>query len=301
MAPLSAPVSVALASCDRLPDLWDDDQVLAAELRRRGLDLSSPAWDDLSVDWAGFDLVVIRNTWDYWHRREEFVAWAHAVDAATTLLNPPDVVGWNTHKGYLRELATAGVPVVPTAWLAAGSHADVAGLIAERGWVDVVVKPAVSAAADDTLRLRTAGVDDVQRLVDRVLPSRDVMIQPYVDAVDTTGERSLLYIAGELTHAVRRPPYLSAGIDADSTPADAADDEIAVAEQVLDAVPGGRDRLLYARVDLIRDGDGAPMLMEVELVEPQLFFRLSEPATQRMATAIEALAGSAGRGTTSGS
>jgi glutathione synthase/RimK-type ligase-like ATP-grasp enzyme len=300
--PTSARPRVALATCARLPDLWTDDQVLAAELRRRDLvEVATPAWDDEAADWGGFDLVVIRNTWDYWHRRDQYVAWADRVAAASTLLNPAPVVRWNTHKGYLRELEAAGVPVVPTAWLAAGGTGDIATLMAERGWADAVVKPAVSAAADDTARTSTVGVVEAQLLVDRVLARRDVMVQPYVEAVDTTGERSLLYVDGALTHAVRRPPYLSTGIEADSVAAEPAPDEIEVAEQVLDAVPGGAGQLLYARVDLIRDAAGAPMLMEVELVEPQLFFALSADATLRMANAIEARAGSAGRSTTSGS
>ncbi len=300
MPTLSHP-RVALATCTRLPDLWTDDQPVAALLRDRGLDVATPAWDDPGVDWSGFDLVVIRSTWDYWHRRPAYVAWARHLADVSVLLNPAPVVDWNTHKGYLRELADAGVPVVPTAWLDAGSTANIAALMRDRGWTDVVVKPAVSAAAEDTLRSGTAGMSAVQELADRVLPTRDVMVQPYQSAVESTGERSMLFVDGELTHAVRRPPYLTTGIGAESVRAEPADDEVAVAEQVLAAVPGGAAQLLYARVDMVRDDEGAPRLMEVELVEPCLFFALSDVATQRMASAIEARAGTARRSTTSGS
>lgn len=296
---------VALATCAQLPELWTDDQVLLAALREMGAEVESPVWDSPRADWSAYDLVVIRSTWDYWHRRSEYLEWTRAVAAASRLCNPPDVVEWNTHKGYLRDLAAAGVPVVPTAWFTAGTRVDLSAVQAQRGWSDIVVKPAVSAGAEDTLRLADVGAVALQELADRVSPTRDVMVQPYVEAVDTTGERSLLYINGELAHAVRRPPYLSAGLFADSELTEPAADEAAVAERVLRAVPG-QGPLLYARVDLVRDAEGDPMLMEVELVEPQLFFALSPGTTERMAHAVlsraaEARAGNEGRSRTSGS
>ncbi|HVE63732.1 MAG TPA: hypothetical protein VNB94_08035, partial [Mycobacteriales bacterium] len=285
MSPPSPRGIVALATCARLPDLWTDDQVLLERLRTCGLEVETPVWNDPAADWSAYSLVVVRSTWDYWHRRDEYIAWAHHVAAVSTLLNPADVIEWNTHKGYLRDLAGAGVPTAATAWLDAGASVDLAALMADRGWSDVVVKPAVSAGAEDTLRLADVGLVALQALADRVLTDRDVMVQPYLSAVETSGERSLLFIDRVLTHAVRRPPYLIAGRFADSAIVAAAEGERALAGQVLDAIPHD---LLYARVDMVPDEDGSLVLMEVELVEPQLFFALSPAATQQMCAAIEA-------------
>lgn len=294
----SAARPVALATCAALPDLWTDDQVLRSALVDRGTQVATPVWDDPAVDWAAYSIVVVRSTWDYWHRRTEYVGWARHVEAVSTLLNPAAVIEWNTHKGYLRDLEAAGVPIVPTTWLGAGSSVDLGALLAEKGWTDAVVKPAVSAGAEDTARLGDVGLPELQALAERVLTERDLMVQPYLTSVETSGERSLIYVEQELTHAVRRPPYLSAGRFADSVPAAPADDEQLLAQRVLDAIPHD---LLYARVDMARGDDDVLMLMEVELVEPQLFFALSPTGSQRMCAAIEARAGSAGSSSSTGS
>ncbi len=298
MPPPNPPGTVALATCASLPDLWTDDQLLLASLRANGVATATPVWDDPAVDWASYALVVVRSTWDYWHRRDDYVTWARHVESVSTLLNPAEAIEWNTHKGYLRDLEAAGVPIVPTVWLSAGSAVELTELLDERGWSDVVVKPAVSAGAEDTLRLADVGMGVLQSLADRVLADRDLMVQPYLPAVETHGERSLLYVDRELTHAVRRPPYLTAGVWADSVLAEPADDERALAVQVLDAIP---HELLYARVDMVPDGAGSLVLMEVELVEPQMFFALSATATQRMCASIVARVGIAGSGSSSGS
>jgi hypothetical protein len=287
--------AVALVTSAEHPDLWIDDHPLRDALLAAGAAVQVERWDDASVDWARYDVVVIRSVWDYTWRRAEFLDWAHRVARVSDLHNPLPVVEWNTDKVYLRDLADRGVPVVPTAWLGPGSSpVGLAGLMAERGWTAGVVKPAVSAGGRDTIRFTAdaaEGLASAQEVADRVrAEGGTVMVQPYLTAVDTVGERSLLFMAGELTHTVRRPPYLSAGLFADSVPAEPADDEIGVARAVLAAVDAHLDRdgepLLYARVDLIRSDAGEPLLAEVELVEPQLFLRLSPDATAHLTAAV---------------
>lgn len=283
---------IALATCAEFPDLFTDDEALRAALLARGAVPVPAVWDDPSVAWDAFDLVVVRSTWDYVARRDAFVAWARSVPR---LANSARVVAWNTDKTYLRGLADAGVPVVPTAWVTSGSLGDV---LAGHGWSDVVVKPAISAGAANTLRCNASDLAEGQALLDRI--DGTAMVQPYLPAVEGYGERSLLFAEGAFTHAVRRNPALSHDGDTryDARLVSPTDTELALAHRVLAAVG---EPLLYARVDLIPDDDGNPMLMELEVTEPQLFLRFSTPAAEALADAIVARAGSAGTSTTNGS
>lgn len=276
---------VALATSRDFPDLFFDDEALRTALRARGVEVDATVWDD-GHDWGSYDLVVVRSTWDYHERRDAYLAWAATVPR---LANPFRIVAWNTDKTYLRSLASAGVPVVPTAWSPA-SLRDVP-------WDDVVVKPAISAGARDTLHCRR---DDPAGEALRQRIDGTVMVQPYLASVEDYGERSLLYVDGVLTHAVRRNPALSMEGDAryDAQPVTAAPDEIAVAEAALAAVG---ERLLYARVDVVRDDAGTPLLIELEVTEPQLFLRYAPHAAEALADATVARAGSAGSSTTTGS
>jgi glutathione synthase/RimK-type ligase-like ATP-grasp enzyme len=293
---------IALATSSEFPDLYSDDQHLRAALRALGADAGPAVWDDPGQDWAAYDLVVVRSTWDYVPRHAAFVAWARSVPR---LANPAAVVAWNIDKTYLRGLAEAGLPVVPTAWV--GAPASLAAVCESPGWGDVVVKPTVSAGARDTLRCAAASAEG-QALLDRIVAGgRTAMVQPYLASVEEYGERSLLFAAGELTHAVRRNPALSLEGESryDARLVDATEEEVSLAKAVLAEVaevPGaGPEPLLYARVDLVRDERGEPLLIELEVIEPQLFLRYSDPATRALAAATVARAGSAGSSTTNGS
>ncbi|MGI8587517.1 MAG: ATP-grasp domain-containing protein [Chloroflexia bacterium] len=280
---------ILLVTCAEVPRLSEDDRLLLSALSARGLFAWPAVWDNPEVDWAASCLCVVRSAWDYHHRRDEFVAWAERVGSVTRLWNPVQTIRWNTHKGYLRDLEARGVPIVPTEWLAAGTAADLAALMAARDWERAVVKPAVSASAFETIRVDRASLADGQEHLDRLLPERDMMVQPYMEAVEGYGERSLLFIGGEFTHAVRR----ASSLDTDEDPTPLATqvaptpDEAALAGEILRAAA---TPALYARVDLIRDADGAPRLMELELVEPSLFLSHYPPAVERFADAIARLA-----------
>ena len=279
---------IALATNADFPDLFLDDEPLRAAIVALGADAVAAVWDDPSVDWAAFDLVVVRSTWDYVARLGEYLAWARSVPR---LANPADVLAWNTDKTYLRRFAEAGLPVVPTRWSPA--------TLRETGWDDVVVKPNVSAGARDTLRC-AAGSEEGQALLDAIAASGRVpMVQPYLDAVEGYGERSLLFVEGTFTHAVRRNPALSTeGVESyDASLVEPTPAELALAGRVLE-VAG--EPLLYARVDLM-PMDGAPVLIELEVTEPQMFLRFSDAAAEALARAAVARAGSGGSSTTTGS
>ncbi|WP_053202048.1 ATP-grasp domain-containing protein [Jiangella muralis] len=281
---------VALVTCAELPELDTDDQLAVEPLRALGVEVETPVWDDPAVDWTAFDLVVLRNPWDYARRREQFLAWTHTVPR---LLNPAKVVEWNTDKVYLRELAAAGLPVVPTTWLAPGDAAE----LPESG--EYVVKPSVSAGSADTGRYDLA--DDAQRAlavaqVEKLLArGSTVMLQPYLSAVDTAGETAMLHIGGAFSHAIRKGALLDGPDLRDGEPLwseqieprEPTDAERELARRTLDAIPGS-DTLLYARVDTIPGPDGTPVILEVELTEPSLFLATSPGAPERLAHAITA-------------
>ncbi|GIJ24038.1 ATP-grasp domain-containing protein [Micromonospora lutea] len=285
---------VALVTCTELADLDEDDRLVLAPLAARGIAAEPVVWDDPAVDWARYDLVVLRSPWDYMSRRDDFVAWAERVPR---LANPADVVRWNTDKRYLDELSAAGVPTVPTGWVSPGEPWQPP---ADHG--EYVIKPAVSAGSQDTGRYdladpghRELAVAHVRRLgaADRV-----AMVQPYLSAVDTAGETALLFLAGPtgltFSHAIRKGPILTGpdeGVEElykveEISPRTAQPAQLTVAAQTLAAVPGGSDRLLYARVDLIPGPDGTPVLVELELTEPSLFLGHADGAADRLADAI---------------
>ncbi|MGE0708569.1 MAG: RimK family alpha-L-glutamate ligase [Planctomycetota bacterium] len=273
---------IALATCAVLPDPDPDQAPLAAELRAGGHEVTTPVWDDPQVRWGDLDVCVLRSTWDYTERPGEFLAWVDRVASQTVLLNPAPVVRWNAHKRYLLELAAAGVPVVPTELAPAGGAPDLGALCAARGWDDVVIKPAVSAGSRDTLRARAGDAAGAAHLAALVGRGDDALVQPYQASVEGPGERALVAIGGELSHAVRKSPrFLGDGEQTRAAPIEA--DEAALAEALLAGPARG---LLYARIDLVRDAAGRPQVAELELIEPSLFFATHPPALARFAAAL---------------
>jgi len=276
-------------TCAELPGLDADDRLVLAPLEAAGVRADPVVWDDPAVDWAGYDLAVVRSAWDYARRRDAFVAWAARVPR---LANPADVVAWNTDKRYIADLAVAGVPVVPTTWLDPGTAWEPP---ATGEWV---VKPSVSVGSLDTGRYDLADPQHRRLAADLVArlhaAGRPVMLQPYLSAVDSSGETALVFIGGKYSHAFRKGPMLEGpyrGLDGlykeeSIAPREPSAAERDVAARALDAVPGGADRLLYARVDLIPGPDGLPRVVEFELTEPSLYLSTGAGAADRFAAAI---------------
>jgi hypothetical protein len=296
-------VDVALAVDSAHLDLDPDDRPLAAVLGERGLRVAVAAWDDDAFDWSAARLVLLRNPWDYFHRPDRFLAWAGRVAGVTRMWNPLAAVRWNLHKGYLVELASRGAPVVPTLLVErrapdAGrasrpssprqGDVELGALLAERGWSRAVLKPAISA---DSWETRAVGADDLargQELLDRLRAERDVLVQPFLGSVETTGERCLVFLDGAFSHAVRKNALTRGGRwagEPEGRPVEAAPDELAVARSVLAAA--GFDDLLYARVDVVRDDSGRPLLLELELIEPTLFLADHPAGLDRLVAALE--------------
>lgn len=287
---------IAVATCASVPEQFDDDARLLAALSERGALVERVVWDDPAVGWDAFDRVVIRSTWDYPRKHARFVAWADAI--GERLRNAPSLVRWNVDKRHLADLAGAAIPVVPTAFVEPGR-----ALPALDG--EVVVKPAISAGGRNTGRFGPSTHREAARLVARIhAEGRTAMVQPYVPSVDRAGEAALVFIAGRFSHAARKRAVLRP-----DEVAPTRDDEIGGAEVMYDpdiVGPGTAsgdeietatavvahlrerfgDEPLYARVDLVAGEGGRPLLLELEVVEPNLFLRLSPDAAGLLADAI---------------
>ena len=274
-----------------------DMKPLLAALRDAGAGADEVDWDDEAIDWSHFDLALLRSTWDYFDRLPDFLAWAERVSRQTRLLNPLEVIRWNTDKHYLGGLARAVVPVVPSSFVEPDENpaaAVDAFLAAHPAPHDIVVKPAVGAGSRDAQRHardnRDAIVAHVRRLLDA---HRSVLLQPYLDHVDEHGETALLFFDGKYSHAIRKGPLLKRGAGSTTglyaeetiTPRTPSPDELTIAHRALAAMPFEQP-LLYARVDLIHDGDGSPRLLELELVEPSVFAAHADGVAARFASAI---------------
>lgn len=291
---------IALVTARAARGLDDDLPPLVEALERAGAAVSVVDWDDADVDWAAHEVAVLRSTWDYTQRLTEFLAWVERAAAATALLNPPDIVRWNTDKHYLGELADRGVAIVPSAFVEPGE--DAAGALVRfidahgRGnpAFEFVVKPCVGAGSRDARRHGAerpeAALAHLQALLET---GRSALLQPYLARVDEHGETALLWFDGEFSHAIRKGPLLRRD-EAATRALFAAEHitarvpnpaELALARETLAAIPAAGP-LLYARVDLIQDTDGSPRLLELELSEPSLFFGVGAGSADRFAAAI---------------
>ena len=279
---------VALVTCVDIPEPDVDEDLLLLALRDAGMEAELLAWDDPAGRPQDYDLCVLRSCWNYPLDTDGFLRWIAETDARSRLVNPAGVVRWNIHKCYLRELEDAGVPIIPTAWFERGAVADLSATMIERGWDDVVVKPAVSAGSYRTRRFRADSSRQGQAFLDHLVRDRDVMVQRFMADVEQTGERALVWIDGEFTHAVVKTLRLDADDESVSDAVPVVDVEKAFGEKAMTCVVGSE--LLYARVDLVRDDEGAPVLSELELIEPSLFLLQHPPALQRLVTAIGRLA-----------
>ncbi|MFG2196001.1 RimK family alpha-L-glutamate ligase [Streptomyces sp. NPDC048639] len=287
-------VRIALATYDPGADVNHDRDlpVLVRALREAGAEVSALPWDAPGTEWGAFDLVLIRSTWDYTWRAEEFMAWVERCGKATRLANPADVVRWNTDKHYLGELAAAGVPVVPTRYLAPGASA---GLPDDH---EYVLKPVCGAGARRAARYAPAERETALRHLARLHEDGlTAMVQPYMASIDVSGERALQFFGGRFLHASRKGAVLEPGTpyDAEKVPHPGLETwqptpaELGVAERALAAVPDP-SALLYARVDLVTGDDGEPHVMELELVEPNLFLDLHPASVPVVVDAVLAAA-----------
>ncbi|MEZ0065803.1 hypothetical protein ABIA32_001803 [Streptacidiphilus sp. MAP12-20] len=278
---------IVLLTGRTMPREVSENDLLADELRQLGVSAEIQPWDE-PLDWSEHGFALVRTTWDYWDRLGEFVAWAEQTQKRTTLRNPAEVIVWNCHKGYLVGLGTLGIPVIPTRLLREGAdEGEIAAALAEfgerHGEAELVAKPAVSAGARGALRTRATAPDAAAHLAGLVA-NGDALLQPLAESVLTRGETSLVFFGQEFSHAVRKVPAQGeyrihehhGGSVQPHTPSEA---ELAAARAALAAAPA---ETAYGRVDLVELPDG-PAVMELELIEPELFLPFADGATARYA------------------
>jgi glutathione synthase/RimK-type ligase-like ATP-grasp enzyme len=271
-------VKLRIATCHQLPEPDPDEAPLAAALAAGGFAAELVAWDDPAADWDAPIPTILRSTWNYPLAIDAFAAWLDRAAASAPLLNPADVVRGNLHKRYLIALAARGVPVVPTTLVERGGRCDLAALAAP----EVVIKPAIGAGSIGTRRFAPADPAAAAHLA-ALTAHGAALVQPYVASVDDYGERSLVWIDGELSHAIRKAPRFLGDAEQVTGPVPIAADERAVAEAALAPIA---DRILYGRVDIARDAARRPMVMELELIEPSLFFAKQPGSAERYVAAL---------------
>jgi glutathione synthase/RimK-type ligase-like ATP-grasp enzyme len=281
---------VGLATYRRLPNLSADDRLVVPALAAFGLRAEAVVWDQPDVP-PDVTAVVIRSCWDYHLRIDEFLSWLSGLEhRGVRVLNPPPLIRWNADKHYLLDLSSRGVATVPTRVVRKGERGRLAGVLAEAGFEEAVVKPAVSASAHATWRTSRASAQRDDSQFQAALGAGDVLVQPLISAVATQGEWSVICFGGTPSHAVLKRPAagdwrvqseLGGTAELRAAPPSLVDD----ARRVLSAA--GAEQAAYARVDGYLDNDRL-VLMELELIEPQLFLDLEPEAPSRFAGAIAA-------------
>ncbi len=282
-------MKAAFITAAEWPNLWEDDQLAASYLRAQGHEIVPVVWDRTSAAALNaFDAVVIRNPWDWFKRPLEFKSFLERLgDVGVPLFNKQSMLLEYFEKTYLRTLEARGVPIVPTRWLTRDALDTLPALLRKEGWARVVIKPTVSANSHDTYLFSPADVRRVMASLRNAAGHDEYMVQPYLDEIEHDGEWSLIFFGGRFSHSVRKYPKLGdfrvqAGHGGRSEPAVPSAVLIAQATMVIErGVPDS----LYARVDgVVRDGQ--LLLMELEVVEPELFFRADPDASGRFSEAL---------------
>jgi hypothetical protein len=267
-----------------------DDDLAHAPLARRGWQVENLPWDRPGIDWKRFDRVVLRSTWDYQHQPEKFLATLAAIEAAGTRLdNSLEIVRWNMHKTYLRDLEARGVPTVPTFWRDGLAPGQLLPLFDELASDEAVIKPVTSGNAQGAYRLDRARAKAQAAEIEKYFAGRPLMMQPFERGILAEGEFSLIYFNGELSHSILKVPkpgdfrvQEEHGADIRSVRA-----ETVLAAAGAAAIAAVGQPLLYARADLVRHGAGF-RIMELELVEPAIYLRMDPGAPDRFAAAVAA-------------
>jgi hypothetical protein len=285
---------VAFAAPPQFPELHDDWPLVRAALERLGVDAVPVVWSDPSADWPSFDLIVANGVWDNIHHLDAFLAWVAARERdGTPTVNSPATLRWNLDKRHLRELEATGVPIVPTIWVEPDAHAGEFGVAMPEG--EVVVKPSISGGGHRTARYRPDEHEDARTHArDLVASGRTAMIQPYQASVDEVGELGLVFIDGEYSHAVHKDPMIRPGAGPLDSLIDnqvvraavASHGQIDLGRRAVAAAEHIVGPTTYARVDIVERADGEQALLELELLNPVLFFAVVPERTMSFAEAL---------------
>ncbi|BBF83761.1 hypothetical protein DLM_0075 [Aquitalea magnusonii] len=265
-----------------------EDGLVINALEKQGLRVTRKAWDDPDFDWQHTSSLLFRTTWDYFDRYTEFSHWLKKVTSQTRLFNCAELIQWNIDKHYLRFIAEKGINIVKTHYIEMGDRRTLAQCLAETGWTDAILKPVVSGSARHTYRISSANVQELEATFAELLQQESMLLQPFQHAVLAEGELSLMVIDGCFSHAIRKTPQKGDFRVQDDHggsvhPHMASHEEQQFAEKAIAAIPFD---VLYARVDIIRDNAGKLAIMEMEMIEPELFFRYRPEAADSLASGL---------------
>lgn len=283
--------SVAFLSTDNLEDFFVYDELLVPYFNQKGWKVETVSWRTNSENWGRFDYVIVRSTWDYQQHAKAFLACLKQIDASsTTLLNPLRLMQWNIEKYYLKDLQHKGVPIVKTIWETTFNNGVIDKAFDEFSSDTIVIKPVLSANADDTFKLERETWKERAGVLSSTFKQRDFMIQPFLSSIVEEGEYSLFYFGGAFSHAIKKVPQegdfrVQEEHGGRLHPVNVDDVQLAVAKKALSAMPCNA---LYARVDLVRQNSNWA-IMELELIEPSLYFNLDEDSPVRFVEALLAL------------
>lgn len=271
-----------------LKNILHDDELLQNALKDLGISSIRVDWADPDIDWSTFRAAVFRTTWDYFNRISEFKTWLNDVSTQTHLCNNPSIIWWNLDKHYLSDLEEQSIPIVPTQFIEAGNTINLKNLLNETGWHEAVLKPCVSGAARHTYRINNENAATLQETVQPLIFEESFLLQPFIRNIQTSGEDTLIIINGCYTHAVRKLPKTGdfrVQDDHGGTvhPLQPTQEQIDLAERTMAACPSVP---VYGRVDMVQDNEGRWSVMELELIEPELWLRKSPAAANRFARAL---------------
>lgn len=265
-----------------------ENQMLKDELEQQGVSSSIVAWDDPSMDWETFELLKLRSAWNYHLNFDAFMHWLDHIDQLPCQVwNDTQTLRENITKRYLQTLDEQGVPIVPSEFFTSSDVCLMMSTLKQRGWNKVVIKPVISASAYQTVTATVDGLSEHQAILDVILETSEILIQPFLTSVQAIGEYSFVFIDHELTHTVLKTPNqgdfrTQSEFDSSSKVIEPVSDQI---EQARRALMASCDHALYARIDMIPDG-GSLLLSESELIDPELLMRFNPDSTKKLAKAI---------------
>jgi len=265
---------LALITSRASPQLSESDRWLVTPLRAQGFEPIALPWDSKDVAWETFAAVVIRSAWDYHTRLQEYLVWLNSLEQLhVQVWNPLAIVRWNLEKSYLLDLENQGIALLPTAWLQQGSECYLLDLLEEKQWQEAVVKPTVGASASQVLKVHQREAEQMQSHLFQMLQTSAVMVQPFMQKVQTEGEYSFIFIGEQYSHAMLKRPQthefrVQPKYGGTAIPINPSHTLIQQARHIHEVL---LHPLLYARIDAIQV-EGKLVVMEVEVHEPGLFF-----------------------------
>jgi len=260
---------------DYIQNILTEEGLLLKALEKHGLSVIRKDWADPDFDWGSTKCAIFRSTWDYFDRFEEFETWLENVEGETMFINPISQIKWNIDKHYLSELADKGIRIVQTVFIKKGETDSLSSLIRKTGWEDVILKPTVAGAARHTYKLNTENITDHESIFSELIAKEDMMLQPFQHSIVTKGEVSFMMMGGKFTHAILKKAKsgdfrVQDDFEGTVHNYEAIPEEIYFAESVIKAC---EPLPFYGRVDVMWDNDDERAVSEVELIEPELWFR----------------------------